>query len=180
MASNAPSSASQARREQIVDTAWTILNAEGRDALTMRRLASELGIKAPSLYKHFPDKAAVEAAMIDRGFLIWGERARIALGEPGDRLTNVAAAYRSLAREWPHVYRLLTAGELDRARLTPGIEDWSGAPLGELFADADTARALWAFMHGMAIMEIDRRFPPTADLDRAWSAGLAAFASAGR
>ena len=35
-----------------------ILEAEGRDALTMRRLGAEVGIRAPSLYKHFPDAVA--------------------------------------------------------------------------------------------------------------------------
>ena len=33
----------------------------------MRRLAEQLGIKAPSLYKHLPDKAALEAAIIATG-----------------------------------------------------------------------------------------------------------------
>jgi AcrR family transcriptional regulator len=164
-----------ARQQQFVDVAGAILEAEGSEALTMRRLASELGIKAPSLYKHFPDKAAVETVLIERGFQLWGERARHALTEPGDRLVNLASAYRSVARERPHLYRLMTTGELDRSRLTPGLEAWSGAPIGELFSDRETARAFWAFLHGMTILEIDSRFPPTADLERAWSNGLAAF-----
>ncbi|MCA9860302.1 MAG: TetR/AcrR family transcriptional regulator [Thermomicrobiales bacterium] len=164
-----------ARRQQIVDAAWHTLETEGQEAVTMRRLAAELGIKAPSLYKHFPDKSAVEAALIDRGFHLWGEMGRRALVDPGDALTNVARAYRKLANEHPHVYRLVTEGTLDSARLSPGLEDWSGEPLGALFTDPDSARAFWAFMHGMAIMEIDRRFPPDADLDRAWSSGLDAF-----
>jgi hypothetical protein len=35
---------------------------------------------------------------------------------------------------------------------------------------------MWAFAHGMVSLEIDGRFPADADLDQAWSAGLAAFA----
>jgi len=35
---------------------------------------------------------------------------------------------------------------------------------------------MWAFAHGMVSLEIDGRFPPQADLDEAWRAGLAAFA----
>ena len=41
--------------------------------------------------------------------------------------------------------------------------------------DHDRARAAWAFAHGMTILELDGRFPPDADLDGAWSAGIAAF-----
>jgi hypothetical protein len=95
--------------------------------------------------------------------------------ESGDPLVNLSAAYREIARGHPHMYRLMTVGDLDRARITPGLEDWSGAPLGVPFSDPDTARAFWAFMHGMVILEVDRRFPPSADLDLAWSRGLSAF-----
>jgi AcrR family transcriptional regulator len=177
MASNA-ASPTTSRRQQIVNVAWSILESEGPDAVTMRRLGTELGIKAPSLYKHFPDKAAVEAAIIDRGFLLWGEQARLALALPGDRIQNLAAAYRRVVRDMPHLYRLMTVGPLDRSRLTPGLEEWSGAPFGELFHDPELARAFWGFLHGMAILEIDRRFPDSADLERSWAAGVSAFASA--
>jgi AcrR family transcriptional regulator len=54
-----------------------LLDEHGIDALTMRRLAARLGIEAPSLYKHLPDKAAVEAAVIATGLLDdypWDER----------------------------------------------------------------------------------------------------------
>ena len=46
--------------------------------------------------------------------------------------------------------------------------------------DPDLARAAWAFAHGMMILELDARFPSQADLEAAWSAGLAAFSAAGR
>lgn len=168
------------RQQQIIDVAGEILEAEGPEALTMRRLATELGIKAPSLYKHFPDKAAVESALIERGFLLWGERARSAIGTPGDPLVRLACAYREIAHQRPHLYRLMTVGQLDRSRLAPGVEEWSGAPIGLLFSDGETSRAFWAYLHGMTILEIDGRFPPSADLDRSWSAGIGAFANVGR
>ena len=37
------------------------------------------------------------------------------------------------------------------------------------------ADALWAFAHGMVMLELDQRFPPDADLDAAWAAGITAF-----
>lgn len=163
------------RQQQIIDVAWDILERDGRDALTMRRLADELGIKAPSLYKHFPDKQAVESALIERGFLLWGNSAREALAGPGEAIVSLAAAYRTVAVDHPHLYRLMTDGPLDRSLLTEGIESWSGAPLGDAIGDPETARAFWAFLHGMAILEIDGRFPPDADLERSWASGVAAF-----
>jgi AcrR family transcriptional regulator len=179
MDSSAPELRSE-RQQQIVDVAWQLLVTEGRDALTMRRLANELGIKAPSLYKHFPDKQAVEAALIDRGFLLWGDASRQAAAQPGDPLVNLARAYRAVATEQPHLYRLMTDGALDRSRLTPGIENWSAEPLGARFTDPEAARAFWAFLHGMAILEIDGRFPADAELDRSWDRGVAAFSGVSR
>jgi hypothetical protein len=37
---------------------------------------------------------------------------------------------------------------------------------------------VWAFAHGMVMVEFDHRFPPDADLDAAWQAGIAAFQGA--
>ena len=56
------------RAASIVAAARRILEEEGRDALTMRRLGAAVGIRAPSLYKHFPDKSSVEVALIEIGF----------------------------------------------------------------------------------------------------------------
>ena len=51
--------------DELVSAAFAILDDEGRDALAVRRLADDLGIRAPSLYKHVTDKAALEAALIE-------------------------------------------------------------------------------------------------------------------
>lgn len=140
----------------------------------MRRLGEEVGIRAPSLYKHFPDKAAVELALIEVGFAEAAERFEATLGGDGS-LVAFATAYRDFAREHPHLYRLMTAGPLPRDRLRPGVEARAAAPLLQAVGDPDVARAVWAFAHGMTILELDGRFPPDAALDAAWAVGLAAF-----
>jgi AcrR family transcriptional regulator len=50
----------------------------------MRRLAEALGIRAPSLYKHFPDKAAVEVALMQIGLQEAGAAAPLMLVMGGD------------------------------------------------------------------------------------------------
>jgi TetR/AcrR family tetracycline transcriptional repressor len=42
-------------------TALEIIDSEGLDALSLERLAKEIGVKAPSLYHHFADKAEILA-----------------------------------------------------------------------------------------------------------------------
>lgn len=53
-------------RHLIRDQALSIIDEEGVDALTMRRLADRLGVKAQSLYSHFPNKDAVLDAVANR------------------------------------------------------------------------------------------------------------------
>jgi len=157
-----------------------LLEEEGLEALTMRRLAERVGIRAPSLYKHLPDKAALEAAIIATGFeeaAAAFEQAVDRAGEgSGDALVALAAAYRRFALEHPHLYRLMTERPLQRDRLVPGVEERAARPLAEAVGgDRDRARAVWAFAHGMTILELNGRFPPDADLDAAWRRGLDAF-----
>ncbi|NUR74344.1 MAG: TetR family transcriptional regulator [Hamadaea sp.] len=52
-------------RERIVATALAIVDAEGLDALSTRRLATELGVRGPSLYNHFPTKDEILDAAAD-------------------------------------------------------------------------------------------------------------------
>lgn len=46
-------------KDHIFETALHLVDADGLDALTMRRLASRLGVQAASLYHHVPDKDAL-------------------------------------------------------------------------------------------------------------------------
>ena len=52
-------------RERIVEVAVTVIDAEGLDALSTRRLARELGVQAPSLYNHFSTKEDILDAVGD-------------------------------------------------------------------------------------------------------------------
>ena len=69
------------RVAEAVVAARRLLEDEGPSALTMRRLADELGIRAPSLYKHFTGKAAVELALIEDALFDIGDVTHRALHE---------------------------------------------------------------------------------------------------
>jgi AcrR family transcriptional regulator len=164
------------RAQEIVAAARELLEEEGLEALSMRRLAGRLGIRAPSIYKHVPGKQALENALISAGFEQIAGEFEAALRDADDPVGGLAAAYREFARRHPHLYRLMTERPLDRAHLTPGAEDRAARPVYEAFGrDRDLARAAWAFAHGMTILELNDRFPPDADLDAAWRRGLDAF-----
>jgi len=163
------------RGREIVAAAADLLEGEGAQALSMRRIAERLGMRAPSLYRHFPDKRSIEAALVSQGFRDLAARFAQASGD-GDPAAAIAREYRAFAHARPHLYRLMTTRPLDRGALAPGVEDAAAAHVVRAFGgDADLARAAWAFAHGMTILEIDGRFPPGADLDAAWRRGIEAL-----
>jgi AcrR family transcriptional regulator len=173
----------------VVVAARRLLEEEGAGALTMRRLADQLGIKAPSLYKHLPDKTALEAAIIATGLeeaaarfeaavdsaTTGGAATGDAAGGGAAAISALAGAYREFALAHPHLYRLIHDGPLPRQHLPAGVEERAAAPLLRVAGSRARARALWAFAHGMVMLELDQRFPPDADLDAAWEAGITAF-----
>jgi hypothetical protein len=59
----------------------------------------------------------------------------------------------------------------------PGLEDWAGRPFGLVAGDPYRGQALWAFAHGMVVLEIDARFADATRLDTTWAEGAAAFAA---
>lgn len=163
------------RARQIVSAARELLEHAGWDGLSMRALGKRVGIKAPSLYKHFSDKDALRAAL-----------AGVALAESGAHLHGVVAAgggiaellmaYRYQAHRIPHLYRLATSGTLPRAQLPPGLEDWSGAPFFLVTGgEPHLAQALWSLAHGMTILELDHRYPTGRAPDQTWRAAAALF-----
>ncbi|MEU9320490.1 TetR/AcrR family transcriptional regulator [Streptomyces sp. NPDC048295] len=158
-----------------------LLDAEGPDALSMRRIAERVGIRAPSLYKHFPDKAAVEAGLQAQGMTRLAEDLEAAEAGIGAEppLLVLARAYRRHALAGPHLYRITHTRPLARAALPAGLEDRAAMPLARaVHGDIDIARSFWAFAHGMVVLELDGRFPTDADVDAAWRTGCEAFAQA--
>ncbi len=55
-------------RQAILDTARVLYRKGGYSAVTMREIATRLGIKAPSLYHHFSSKDDIFAALQERAF----------------------------------------------------------------------------------------------------------------
>jgi AcrR family transcriptional regulator len=156
-----------------------LLEAVGSEGLTMRRLADELGIRAPSLYKHIDGRPALELALVEIALDETGLAMHAAVeGSDGDPVRDLLGAYRTLGLANPELYRLITAGSFPRAGLLPGLEAWAGEPFFLAVGEPYLAQALWSFAHGTLILELDHRFLDGSDLDQTWHAGTEAFDAA--
>ena len=116
----------QAVRQLILDTASRLLETEGPDALTMRRIASEAGCSTSVLYTMFGGKTGVTDGLWREGF----ERLRQALQQaegdgPLGRLAAMGRAYRANALANPAYYTVMFQ------RPIPGFE-----PSPEAYADS--------------------------------------------
>jgi AcrR family transcriptional regulator len=161
------------RRDEIIAVAGQLLDARGPEGLTMRAIAAELGIRAPSLYKHISEKHELEVALIIGDLEEQADAFAAAVAGAADPVGAIATTYRSWALAHPHRYRLMTDQPLPRRELPEGLEARAAAPLiAAVDGDTDRARAAWAFAHGMVTLELADRFPLDADLDAAWKAGL--------
>ena len=63
-------------RQEIVRAAIALIDADGIDSFSMRRLASAMGVDPMTLYHHLPNRAALLDAVVDE---LWSS---IELGEP--------------------------------------------------------------------------------------------------
>ncbi len=153
------------RRDEILAVAERLLEAEGPSALSMRRIAGELGMQAPSLYKHVHGKEAIVAGLQARALASMAA----ALDGTGSDVRRLAAAYRRWALERPQLYLLTARGPLLRDQLPAGVEEEAAAPVvAAAGGDVARARALWGMAHGLVDLELTGRFPPDADLDAVW------------
>ena len=58
----------EATRREILDAAWQVAREDGLAQLTLRAVASRIGMQAPSLYSHFPAKSAIYDAMFGQAW----------------------------------------------------------------------------------------------------------------
>jgi AcrR family transcriptional regulator len=168
-----------ARRRLITTTARTLAESEGWDAVTTRRLSTEIEYSQPVLYKHFGSMDDIVEAVALDGFGELAETLRTARrrsAEHDDEIGRVAAAYSGFAAKNPALYDAMFTRP---TRLHFGAEE-TPTPLHEAFSelreavatvatarDVDTlTEVLWAALHGLAMLGRNNRIRPGHDADR--------------
>jgi AcrR family transcriptional regulator len=148
-----------ATRLEIVEAAWEVAREQGVAQLTLRQVATRVGMQAPSLYSHFDSKHAIYDAMFGQGwsaYLAACQEARAALPvEPRARLRAMAHQFFDYSVADPAWFQLLNQ------RLVPGFEpseeayapslaviDLLRVELTGLGVDDDEALDLWVSLVG--------------------------------
>lgn len=106
-------------RAQIVAAALRLLDAEGMEALSMRKLGSEMGAAATSLYRHVTGKDEVIGLVLDE---VYGELVVPAADVPGDWREAVSRSGHNLrAMALRHPWVASVVGQVGPAHLGPNL-----------------------------------------------------------
>lgn len=133
--------------EDIVSGALSIIEREGTDdAVTLRAVAREIGIAAPSIYAHFSDREAIMLAVVARVFDELTEaisEAHLSVrDDPVERLVAGCEAYVAFGLRRPARYRVLFSERRPdgdgswREYCKPVVLGPSGAPVLEFGAES--------------------------------------------
>jgi len=165
------------REHRIVSAARLIAEAEGWNAVTVRRLADEIEHSQPVLYSHFENREAIVTAVAVEGlreFVTALRQAERTSAKRGDAPRNVALAYLAFARKHPAVYDAmftlptqLRFAEPDAiAELKDGFAALA-AVVSPSCGDVELAtETFWAALHGLAQLERSGRIRPSARAER--------------
>jgi AcrR family transcriptional regulator len=125
-------------RAGIAAAALALIDREGPDALSYRRLAEAIGCEAMSLYHYFPSKAQLLDAVID--WVIGGLAVPPPDGDWVDRVRKAAWNYRAMALEHPKLYPLIAVHRLNTAVGVRKLDEIIGLFRAGGFDDATAAR----------------------------------------
>jgi AcrR family transcriptional regulator len=90
-------------RDVVVDTALRLVEENDISALTMRRLAAELGTAVTAIYWHVGNRDALLDLLVDRLLDDLGVPVAVSGHAPRARITSIVAAWRQRLWEHPHL-----------------------------------------------------------------------------
>ncbi len=155
----------------LVASAAELLEKEGPDALSVRRIATEAGVAPMGVYNHFQSKFGIVDALFIQGF----NRLRDALAsidevlDPYEALRESGRRYRALALAHPKAYQIMflravpgyepsdVAVQIAASAFDSLVSAVRRAMAAGVVAEAsptETAQLIWATMHGWVSLEL--------------------------
>jgi len=166
----------EATAERIAEIALKLLEEEGENAVSMRRVAQAVGITPMAIYHHFPNREALLNFVVDREFAKFADsiQALPVRGSHESRLLSCMDSYIDYAFLQPRIFDYVFSQPRPHARRYP--EDFRArrSPTLNLIADTVTRAMdagylkpddaweisfeLWAHVHGYVALYRGGRF----------------------
>lgn len=142
----------------------------------MRKIAAKVGVSATALYRHFDNKEAIVAEVLEEGFRIFGQYLYRSLSESTveGRMAAAGEAYLDFALEQPKYYETIFMSPTESwAEQTPESHIEGGLATFEFLVDRvregmdagllkrddpeDVAVTIWAQSHGLVSLYLTGR-----------------------
>jgi len=165
-------------RRALIDSALRLLEGREDADIGLREVARQTDVSATAVYRHFPDKAALYAALAAEGFERLADAQLAAAGREREGSAAFRAsgqAYVRFALAHPALFRLMTS-HMHRDDRTEALDDDNRAarllreqvarlmPAASEAERAVTVIQAWALVHGLAVLMLGGRIPPDAGL----------------
>jgi AcrR family transcriptional regulator len=172
--------------QHIATAARRLLDKDGADAVTMRRVASAVGITPMAIYRHYADRSALLNGLADAGFAELAARLTKEpySGSTEERLIRMAEIHLEHALENPRLFELMFLERRAGARRFPRDFHRGRSPTANLWAETvrdgmergelreddpwEITFAMGALSHGLIMLYLGGRLSPSTARFRAF------------
>ncbi|MGV3762064.1 TetR/AcrR family transcriptional regulator [Parapedobacter sp.] len=158
-------------RTTILQQSWQIVEEEGWEALSIRKIADAIEYSTPMVYKHFENKDALLEAFSREGYARLADilvTAKASRTLPAEQLEAISEAYWQFAQEHPKHYQIMYGLGIPTCQMVRDIpeirqvSDLLHATIDEAIASGKNpdidghlkATTFWSILHGLVAMTI--------------------------
>jgi len=170
----------------LIANATAMINEQGIEGLSLRKLAERIGVSRTAAYHHFKDKNDLLCAIAAQGFIAWQTRSEEIFADTSltneNRYRYFVHAYIEFATTNPSLYELMfgstiwkhhkstdelkTVAYASFQRQVEMTKGWQQSQLLPKNEDSlRLAQVMWATLHGIARLLIDGIYADTSHMD---------------
>jgi AcrR family transcriptional regulator len=165
-------------RDSILYSAWQLVNQEGWQNLSIRKIADAIEYSVPVVYDHFENKEAILSEFNHRGFKLLGDRlaeAKAKHTKAAEQLEAVAYAYWDFAFENKEYYQLMyglgmpTCESLSSVPELMAFIEVISSTIDALLKESGNTTEMWLKVHSFwstihGLVSINLMSPPISHL----------------
>jgi len=153
-------------RTSILQSAWQIVESEGWQALSIRKIADAVEYSVPVIYTHFENKEAILNEFARKGFSLLSEQlqqAKARSKKPDTQLRAIASAYWAFAFQHSEYYQLMfglgipACEEVNKVAELKKLSEVLLSSVSEVIKSGNNPESdvflkfhtLWSILHGM-------------------------------
>ena len=161
----------QELRQAIIDQSWKIIEEEGWQSLSIRKIADGINYSVPVIYKHFENKEAIVEYFSKEGFLKLADTLRYSKEKAtsdSEQLLQIALAYWKFASENTQHYRIMFGLGIPACETINSSEEMKASSLlmleaiGNILENNENAqvdrylklKTFWSMLHGFIAIDL--------------------------